>query len=136
MPTTKEIPMPIHEPAGTSWRSLMARIVAAALPALVVGCVVFAYPQPPPSPSGQVTQIAPRLPDHDLSRFTAPPKSQLHQYGSWWVERVETFDPEGPTDGRGTVHHYDFIWREWRTVRGKVEFRLARIIDQTERKTP
>jgi hypothetical protein len=50
----------------------------------------------------------------------------MKQFGSLWVERVHTLEPES-----GLVQHYDFIWRQHRTVRGKLEFRLARIIDRT-----
>lgn len=53
----------------------------------------------------------------------------LKQFGSLWVETIETFDPEAQQPRR-----YDFVYMRHRPVKGKPELRLAWIRETTDSK--
>lgn len=76
-----------------------------------------------------------------MTRIQPKVVSKLKQFGSLWVETIETLDPES-----GTTRHFDFVWMRHRIVPpqsksnvrdrinaarmrlGAIELRLARIV--------
>lgn len=78
-----------------------------------------------------------------MKRIQPKVVSPLKQFGSLWVETIETFDPEA-----NTTRRYDYIWMRHRIVKdrskatvreridaarmqlGTIELRLARIVEK------